>query len=144
MNPSPSAVAAIRAQVSDWSLSNEQIAEALNRLDVPNPTPPPMVPKPITVAALMGSLSVPSRQNVKALPGLPRVLEQIEAQDRTAVHLWVQLLGSTGDITQDEVTTCVAELERTVVDPAHAEVLPWSVLHLGREADADDIQQARP
>lgn len=93
---------------------------------VANPTPQPTIAKPFTYTDVLGLLSAASQVNVRALPELSRVLDDINAQNRHAVTVWAGLLlaGSSPVITQAEHDAIVALMNATELDPSWPSTVP--------------------
>lgn len=144
MNPTPAAIDAIRARVSDWTPADAEIAAALNLRDTPNPAPAARVPRPLTTGGLLAKLAAPVRAKLANRPMLAQIVLDIRAQDRAAVMNWAQMLEDAGDFTAADKTAVWAECQATIPDPAHLPQLSWAELNLGRLADTDDIAKARP
>lgn len=143
-NPTPAAITAIRARVTDWSPADREIRDALNTRSMANPAAQLQVPKPMTVGALMGRLGQASRAKIGSRPGLSQCILDVRAGDRPAVKNWVQLFSDLADITVDEAGAIVAEVDATIGDPEWLPLLSWAEIELGRLVDTDDIVAARP
>jgi hypothetical protein len=142
--PTETAIAAIRAQVTDWSPGNAAISDALNVADQPNPTARPEMLKLLSGRTVLGSLSQGSQAAVMKLPVAPKILESINAQDRVSIEDWAYALAGSGSITVSEAGGIVALLSETEPDPAWPELVSWASIHLGRPADPEDVAASRP
>jgi hypothetical protein len=109
---------------------------------VKNPTPQPTIPEPLSSLAFMTLLSPASLKNLRNLPSLPRVLDDISAQDRMSVGGWIQFLATVGDITADEAKTLTGALTATILDPSWPATIPGPcrLLTLAGETFADHTQ----
>jgi hypothetical protein len=123
-------------------LSPDQTAAALNApTSIKNPQAQGQVPKPFTYLDVLGRLGAASVAAVRQCPALPRVLDDINAQNRIAVHTWADFLaaapqGATGMITPAEHDAIVALLAATVPDPAWPPTVAgpsWVQAHLAGE-----------
>jgi hypothetical protein len=144
MNPSPAAIAAIRAHVADWSASDAQVAASLNAEQVANPAPQGTVPTPFYQSDVLGLLSEGSKAKLKDVAFLPRISDDIKKQDRPAVGLWAQVLALGSVITADELTALAALLAATGPDPSYPPQVSWAMAYLGRPVDAADVSASRP
>lgn len=162
MNPTPAAVAAIRAQVSDWTPTDAAIAATLNAAKVANPTPRPTVVVPFTAADALALLSPASVANVLALPGFDRAVRPLldaplkDQSTLTGLRRWAGAYLKAGRITRAEFDALAAPapvaatdaptglLNKNQPDPAWPKLIGWARAELGRDADADDVAKARP
>ena len=146
MNPSPEAIAAIRAHVTDWTPDDATIASNLNAPSVPNPVQAaPTVPKPYTFADVMSCLSSASIANVRSLPTSTALITAINARDTTSVLNWLSALQAGSPlITTSEAQAVQGVVTATEPDPTWAAQIGWAQANLGRPADAADIYAARP
>lgn len=165
-NPTPAAVAALKAQVptlpGGWSGSDIAIAAALNGTLVANPTPQPTVPKPFDASAVMIAVSPAT---LKALLGLPSfeatirpLLEHPEPKDAatiTALNRWAAGLSRAGMLSQAEFDALAAPapgttagapvgiFNQTQPDPGWTAQVGWGVAMLGRPVDPADVAASR-
>lgn len=146
MNPSPTAIAAIRSRVAaaDWSLDDATIAAALNTPDRANPVPQPNVPVPLTVAGAMSLVSAANRAKVYTRPAVGDFRDDLKAGDLIGAMGWLQLALDAGDIAQSEFKDVVAAAQKTQPDPRWAAQISWSVATLGRAVDIADVHASRP
>lgn len=143
MNPTPQAIAAIRARVADWAQSDAAIVAALNAPDHPNPIPQPQVPKPMTTTGLLGKVSGPGKGKIYTRPAIVGIQDDVRRGDRMAVRNWFGLALAGGDIDQAEYAALTAEIDATVPDPNWPPQVSWAQATLGRPADTDDVAAAR-
>lgn len=143
-NPTPAAIAAIRARVSDWTPGDQQIADALNVADQANPIPAPPIPKPMDSETLLGKISNVAKGKVYRQPAIVGLQNSIHSGDRKAVKSWFALALVGGDIGQAEYNDLVTEIDATIPDPRWPDKVSWAQINLGRPADAADIAAARP
>jgi hypothetical protein len=143
MNPSPEAVAAIRARVADWSPTDAEVASALNAPTVDNPTPAATVPIPFLTRDLMGTLDQPALAKIMALPSLARLLEDIERGEPGRLDNWIALLTAGGAISQAQAGVISGVVHATGPDPSWPSLISWAQASLGRPVDVDDVAAAR-
>lgn len=136
-------VAGIRALVTDWTPSNDEIAAALNAMTVPNPVPQGKVPAPLTVASIIGLLSPAAVGALSRNPNTSTIRDDIRKQDREAVVTWATALTAAGDVTPDELAKVEAAVQTTIDDPAWQATIPTLSAILGRPATAADIAVVR-
>lgn len=146
-HPSPAAVTAIRAHVSDWTPTDAQIVAALNTPAIANPTPQPSIPAPLTEDGLAGLLTDATNGSIARLVNYVNyglVQADILAGNRARIGGWAGKLAVAGIITVGEATAIGAALAATVPDPAWPALISWAVANLGRPVDADDVATSRP
>lgn len=144
MNPSPQAIAAIRAHVTDWTPDDATIAANLNAPSVTNPTPQASVPKPFTFADVMGCLTPASIDNVRGLPTSTALITAINARDVTSILNWLGALqAGTALITAAEAQAVQTVVTATELDPSWQAQIGWGVANLGRPLDSEDVAAAR-
>lgn len=143
-NPTPAAIAAIQARVSDWSPTDAEIAAALNAATEINATPQELVPKALTVEALMGVLSPEAVAHFYQHPSWGLMRDDVRAQNRVGVATWTAAAFAAGRIAQADHDAVAAELAAQVDDPDWSAMVSWAVLALGRPVDARDVAAARP
>lgn len=141
-SPSPDAIAAIRAHVTDWTPDNPAIVEALNAPSVANPAPQANVGKPYTVLNLLGSIDPTRRAGLTPL--LAAIRPDFDAQDGTAIVGWSMALMLTGDLMQSDVDGITAVVSATEPDPSYQAQIGWALATLGRPVDLLDVIAARP
>lgn len=146
MNPSPQAVDLIRSRVTDWTQTDQAVADALNAPAVANPvTQAPAVPKPFDFADVMGLLSDASVAAIRDTPNTTDLISKINAGDRAGVLHWVAaLLKAPAKITADEAAAVNALMTATVPDPSWSAQIGWALATIGRPADPSDVAAARP
>lgn len=100
---------ALRAYVdsrADWAqLDDAAKVAALNA--------PSDVLLPLTESRLMGSLAKASRNNLVNWPNLPKLMDDIAAQNRTGVGMWAVALCDAGKILDAERDAVLASLVET-------------------------------
>jgi hypothetical protein len=146
-HPSPSALEALRARVTDWSATDEALVAALNAPDRPNPTPQGTVPAPLSESALLALLTDPTNGSLVRLvewPNFGLLKADIAAQNRAGVLLWAQALAAAGLIAPGEAGALSAYVQGTEPDPSWPAEVSWAEATLGRSVDGDDIREARP
>lgn len=145
VNPSPQAVAAIRAKILDWAPTNAAIAVALNAPAVANPAPQTTLPKPFAFGDVFGLLSDASVAAIRDTPNTTDLIDKVNAGDRAGVGRWVAVLGKLpAKITPAEAAALMAVLQATQPDPAWPAQISWAVANLGRPVDTDDVAASRP
>lgn len=145
MNPSPSAIASIRARITDWSPSDSTIAAALNAPSIANPTPQPQLPKPFSFGDVMGCLDSGSIAKIRDLATGIDLINKINAGDVVGIGHWIiALQAGTPLITSDQATAVTAVITATIGDPTWSAQLSWAAVNLGRPADAADLAASRP
>lgn len=144
MNPTSEAQQKIQDRVSDWTPSDQEIADALNSDLVDNPEAQDTVPKPYSMADIMGAISAQALAKVRSEGGITEIAQAVRANDDERVLMWAQSYLVTGDITQSEYDAVQAIVTDTQLDPDYDAQVPWPQVHLGRLVDADDIQKSRP
>jgi hypothetical protein len=144
MNPTPEAIAAIRAYVTDWRPSDATIAAALNTPDRPNPTPQGQVPKPMSTTDLLGKVGNAGKGKIYRGPAIVGIQADIRAGNRDAAKNWFGLAAAAGDVSAAENDALTAEIDATIPDPNWQPLVSWAQATLGRAVDADDIAAARP
>lgn len=90
---------------------------------IANPVAQPTISKPFTYLDIFNLLSPNSLANLRALPELPRALDDINSMNRQAVITWFNLLlqaptGGTAPITQTEHDNVIALMNATELDPS--------------------------
>lgn len=144
MHPSPDAIKAIRAKVSDWKPDNATIADSLNTPSIANPvTVAAQIPRPFTASEVLGSLLPETLPKLLAVAFLPDIRDKIQANDPVACNLYATLLYGGGVITEAERDSILAIVSATHSDPTWQPLVPWSVVTLGREVDAEDVAESR-
>ena len=161
-NPTPAAVDWIRSHVTDWTPTDQELADGLNGDMVPNPTPQPTVPTPFLARDCMSLLSSASVADILGIPSFDSSIRPLlniinkSQEDISNLNDWAGALFKGGKLTQTEYdalaapapgTTAGAQVglfNRTGPDPDWPATLPRPVVELGRTLDADDIQAARP
>jgi hypothetical protein len=144
MNPSPAAVAWIKAQSPNWAQTDSQIAASLNAATVANPVQAaPQIPNAISESALMGTLSQASQTALLNWVNLGLVKADVESQNRVGLLLWATKLVLAGVITSADATALTTYLNGTTADPSWTATIPAPIAALGRLVDADDISVAR-
>jgi hypothetical protein len=116
-------------------LADQQAADALN---VPPSVPGPARPVTLTVSGLLALLSPASQANLKALPYLPTVRDDINNQDRAAVALWAGFFAQNGVITADEAQAIEGALAATEAGPSTFGPTPFQALFPGVSFDMPD------
>lgn len=93
---------------------------------VANPLPQATIAKPFTYVDVLNLLSTASQANVRALPELPRILDDINAANRQAVSVWAGLLiaGNAPPITQAEHDAIINLMNATEPDPSWPSTVP--------------------
>jgi hypothetical protein len=143
-NPSPQAVAKIRARVSDWSPDDAAIAESLNRPSLPNR---PQVPVPLVEDTLADYLTDAANGSLVKLlnwPNYGRLADDIRSGDHAKVARWAPRLVVAGIITPGEAQALVGYINSTVPDPSWPAQISWAMAAIGRPVDASDVAAARP
>lgn len=145
MNPTPTAIAAIRARVSDWTPGDAELADVLNQATEPNPVPQGTVPREMSVARMMTECNIPVAE-MQALIGstlLMAIRGDVAAQDHDGVLTLAQCALIAGHISQATHDTVAAWVQGTDPDPDYRATLSWAEITLGRLVDTDDIAAAR-
>jgi hypothetical protein len=147
MHPTPSAISWIRAFVptlqGGWSLTDSAIAAAANAPSVPNPDPQPPRLKEFTFEQIMSSLPQATIKTVTDYVAFSDVRKAIEANDRGACGLWIQLFLIRQEITQQQADAMLAIISATEPDPAWRPMISVSEQQIGRMLDGDDVREAR-
>ena len=148
MNPSPDQIAWIRSYVATlpggWSTSTPDIVAAANAPAVANPTPQPTVPKPFAVSELMASLDPATLAKLRTLPSLPRVLDDVNANNVAGCNLWLNLLLASADITQEQHDAMALTVNGTYLDPSWQSQVGAAQASIGRPVDQLDVLEAMP
>lgn len=145
-NPSPQAVAAIRAHVPEiggWGQGNDSLVQKLNATDQANPTTRLTVAKPLDTASLLGKLSKVAKGKVYGRPAIIGLQADIRSGNRVAVKNWFGLAYEADDISGAEYASLIAEVDATIPDPAWPATISWAQATLGRPVDLDDVATAR-
>jgi len=142
-NPSPAAVAWLRAQVADWAPDDAALATALNAALAPNPGARPELERPMDALSLIAKLSQESLTHVEGANLLVEINRAIAARERVTVQRWVTYCYARGHITEAEHTAIQTELAEQLPDPEWSAEVPAPVAALGRTVDADDLAAAR-
>jgi len=142
-NPTPAAVAWLRAQVTDWALDDAALATALNAALAPSPGTCPELARPMDALSLIAKLSQESLTHVEGANLLVEINRAIAARERVTVQRWVTYCYARGHITEAEHTALQTELAELIADPDWAAEVPAPVAVLGRLVDADDLAAAR-
>jgi hypothetical protein len=148
VNPSPGQVRSIQqfvgGMVGVWSNTDAQIRAAMAATLVNNPVATaPTVPRPFSVAQLLGALSAASEANLNTVPGMAQLIQDIRAGDIPNCLEWIKYLADTSKITAAEATALQGIVSATQPDPTWAAQIPWDVANLGRAADDFDVEAAR-
>lgn len=94
---------------------------------VANPTPQANIPQPFTYADIKALLSDASLVNLKASSLLPRILDDINSDNRNVVIAWAQLLynnGTSSTITLAEQNSIISLMQSTIADPNYSATVP--------------------
>ena len=147
MNPTPDTIAWIRSYVATlpggWDTSVPDIVAAANTPTVPNPAPQPTVPKPFYVTDLVAHLDAETLASLRTLPSLPRVLDDINSNNRAGCNLWLNLLLASTDITQQQHDALAAVINATYPDPSWPSQVGAAEANLGRPIDQLDVLGAK-
>jgi len=146
-NPSPAAIAAIQAHVTDWGPDDQAIADALNVPDQPNPAAQGVIDNPLYESALLSLLTDATNGSLVKLiswPNFGLLKTDIEAQNRDGVGLWCQALTAAGIITVGECGAIEAYIGGTQPDPSWPPQISWAQAVIGRDLDSNDIAASRP
>lgn len=92
-----------------------------------NSDPAPQVPKPFTMADLMGKLSQASITNIYGSGNSGWIAQAVAEQDRTAMHNWINAAETAGDINSAEATDLRAVVDAQHDDPDHPAEVPDGV-----------------
>lgn len=144
MNPSPQAVAAIRAKVADWSPSDASITAALNSPSVSNPVAQATVAKPFAVQDIFGAVAPASLAKLTNVAFVPDIRDKVQSNDRAGCGLYANLLMAGGVLTQADHDAVMAVLAATEPDPLWQSQISWAVATIGRPVDSNDIAASRP
>lgn len=142
-NPTPEAIAAIQAKVSDWNTTDAAIVTALNTEQIANPNTGLVLP-PLSMMAMAQRISPETALRIINWPNLPLLKTEVDKGERAATMNWLGLLSYCGMVSQAEFSAVNAYFMTPITDPARPAQLPWSVVTLGRLVDAEDIAAARP
>lgn len=144
-SPSITALQRIRLRVTNWSPTDAQIVASLNAVDMANPIPRGNLPVRLTSTRLMQLLSPAGLERIRDYPHLPRILDAINAQNRTQLAEWAALLaiGSEPILPPADVQAVQGILVATEPDPDWQALVSWSSINLGRLADVEDVARAR-
>jgi hypothetical protein len=143
MNPTPGQIQSIKSFVAGlvgvWSNTDAQIRAAMAGTKVNNPVATaPTVPKPFTLAQLLGSLSAASQANLNSVPGMGQLILDIRANDVAACTNWIAFLESTAKITAAEGSALQAIVSATEADPSWTAQVSWDVANI-RPSGVDDF-----
>ena len=92
----------------------------------------------------MGVLSSASIGNVKALPYLPAIVDDVNNGNLAACARWLALFVATSVVTEAEATAIQGVMTATELDPSWQSQISWAVANLGRLLDEADLTAARP
>lgn len=146
-NPSPAAIAAIKAVVIDWGPTDQAIADTLNTPDRANPVAQGVIDNPLYESALLSLLTDATNNSLVKLinwPNFGLLKADIKAQNRDGVSLWCQALTLAGIITQAECGSISTYVTGTQADPNWQSQISWAQAVIGRAVDSDDIAASRP
>lgn len=148
MNPTSEAISKIQSHVAgaayDWTLSDQELADAINADLVANPASQGQVPKDYTMADILNEVSNRALGKIRSEGGITEIVAAVRQQNAQRVLMWAGSYLRTGDITQAEYDAIQATVTDTVPDPDYNSQVPWPEKNLGRKVDADDIAQSRP
>ncbi len=144
MNPSPAAIAAIRAQVTDWTPNDTTIAANLNAPTVANPVSQATVSKPFGPADLIGCLDAATLSKLTGKPTIVAIVQAALVQDRPTLTALVALGVAAGDLTTTQQSAIDAVLAASIPDPSWQAQIGWAQANLGRPVDSSDIAASRP
>lgn len=143
-NPSPEAISAIRAEVSDWTSDDASIAASLDAPTTANPALQAQVPRVLVAAEMISLLAPASLAKVYSRPAIVAFEQSIRGQDRASASNWIALAFVAGDVTQPERDALLAYVAGTVPDPTYRPSISWAESTLGRLVDSEDVAAARP
>ena len=148
MNPSPAAIATIKAHVTDWSQSDAAILAAC-KVPVANPTPQGQVPRVMSFADFLGmvqagTISQASLVKVWLHSRFDRFYDDVMGGNNAAVAgLYPVVFAADGTLSQAEAGSLAAYTMTPALDPTWSATLPWDVVTIGREIDAGDVGAVR-
>lgn len=147
MHPSASAIEWIKSYVAGlvggWSLTDDEIVAAANERRLDNPTPQPTIKTPFWVSMLVACLDPAAIGKLRNLPSLPRILDDVRAQDQAACHLWIMMMLAAGDITQEQHDAMAAIIDAVGPDPDWPSKVGAARVGIGRDLDTLDVAAAR-
>lgn len=146
MNPTRPEISAIQEFVDrngGWGFSNASIVDSMRATTVCRVASAPPVPRPYTIAELLGSVSLDSLPDVESYPAFYELTLDIKLNNSTAVLAAFETMAATSRITADELSAITAIINSTIPDPDHSCFERWDLAHLGREVDTADINIAR-
>ena len=91
---------------------------------VPNPTPAPDIPQPLTVLGLMSLLDGDARARIYNRPGVVQFGQDVARGDRAAVANWLYLARDAGDVTADQYAALMGVVQGTGPDPGWPATVP--------------------
>lgn len=149
MNPTPEAITKIQDRVQsasgyDFTMGDQQLADAVNSDLVDNPKTADTVPKPFGIAEIMAELDSAAIKTVRSEGNMGDINEAVRANDPERVLNWAAAYLATGDIAQGQYDAIETIVTDTQQDPDYNDQLPWPEVNLGRLVDANDISNARP
>jgi hypothetical protein len=145
-DPSPPAVAAIRARVaavSAWTKADAAVLADLMADAVANPVSQGQVPKGFTASDLVNACAAGNRPGLAAfLNGAAAGL--IVAQDAGHLAAGMDALVLTGNLAAADVAAMKDVMTRAVPDPAWPATVPAIQVTIGRPIDLLDVAASRP
>jgi hypothetical protein len=141
-DPSADAIALIQAKVTDWSPSNQDLADSLNAPAVANPVPQAQVPQPYHIYDLVSATSAGKRSTLSQHIGYMQPV--VIAQDSYHLGAFTDALALLGEIAQADSDAMKGVMAQTQPDPNWPAQIGWAESNLGRPADALDVAAARP
>lgn len=149
MNPTQEAITKIQNRVEsasgyDFTMGDQELADALNADLADNPEPADTVPKPFGIAEIMAELDSAAIKTVRSEGNMGDINEAVRSNDPERVLNWAAAYLATGDITQGQYDAIENIVTATQQDPEYEGQLPWPKVNLGRLVDANDISNSRP
>jgi hypothetical protein len=163
VNPSPAAIAAIQAKVTDWTATDNAIAVLLDTPSIVNPATQATVAAPVAPSTVLNLVSSGSLAKILSLPSFDAtILPLLNQPDPkpsasfSTLNLWAAGLFKGGYLTQSEFDALAAPtsgttpstpaglFNQTQLDPSYQPQISWAQATLGRPVDAADIAAARP
>jgi hypothetical protein len=136
-------VVAAVAAVSDFTLTDQAITDALNTANVANPvTIAPKIKPTINLPALIGSLTVQAQSNLADNPNTPTLRADARAGDTEALVQWAGLFAEKALITPQDfaaVQTACALID----DPTWTALVSHATLILNRPITVDEVAVVR-
>jgi hypothetical protein len=121
--------AALAAELAGAAYAKLTDAEAADLLNAPgpnvaNPATRGQVPRELSASGLLALLQPEEIAGLFAWPSLPRLVDDINGQDRTAVLTWAGFLQLAGKISAETAAAVGAYVLAPVPDPSYPATVP--------------------